>query len=125
MVSNDMFALWAFRRTVASLKRLGARETADIIRKNLAERLRQYLNRRFDRKYHVETSGIVQLVDLTCNSANKEHGVWYEPTPIRTLKSIFSALPEDVSDFTFIDCGSGTGRTMLFASNYNFRRIIG
>jgi 16S rRNA G966 N2-methylase RsmD len=107
------------------LKRYGARETAGLIRKNLAEQARQRLNRRFDEKYHVDTSGVIFLSDLTCESANKAHGVWYEPTPLRTLECMFSMLPRDVSEFTFIDFGSGKGRTMLYASNFNFRSIIG
>lgn len=124
-MSGPRWALWAFGRVFKSLKELGARGTADLIHKNLAEFVRQYLDRRFDRKHHVDTAGITQLADLTCDSGNKEHGVWYEPTPLRTLKCVFSSLPADVSDLTFIDFGSGKGRTLLYASNYNFRRIIG
>jgi len=37
-----------------------------------------------------------------------------------TLKTTF-----DFHDFTFIDLGSGKGRTLLMASDYPFRRIIG
>jgi SAM-dependent methyltransferase len=33
--------------------------------------------------------------------------------------------PLDLRDFTFIDLGSGKGRTLLMASDYPFRRIIG
>ena len=38
---------------------------------------------------------------------------------------MLSALPIDYRDFTFIDIGSGKGRTLLMASDYPFRRIIG
>ena len=31
----------------------------------------------------------------------------------------------DFRDFTFVDLGSGKGRTLLMASDYSFRRIIG
>jgi len=116
---------WAFRRVMTSFKALGPRETAGLIRKNLAEYARKCVNRHFDRKYHVDTSGTTQLADLTCESTNKPLGILYEPTPLRTLKCMFSMLPSDLSDFTFIDYGSGKGRTMLYASGYNFRRIIG
>lgn len=119
------FGIWAVRKAFWYLTRYGARETAGLIRKNLAQQARHHLNRRFDAKYRVETSGVTFLNELTCDSENKAHGVWYEPTPIRTLKCMFSMLPADVSDFTFIDFGSGKGRTMLFAANYRFRRIVG
>jgi len=92
-MGKDRLLLWAAKRLLVCIREVGANETAELIRKNLAELTRQYLNRRFDRKFHVETSGIVQLAGLTCDSPNKEHGAWYEPTPIRTLKSIFSSLP--------------------------------
>lgn len=114
-----------FRRSLTSLQQDGARETIALFEKNVAECARQYVNKRFDQKHNIDTAGIVQLADLTCDSTNKEHGVWYEPTPIRTLKQIFAALPSDLSTFTFVDFGSGKGRTILYASNYGFRKIIG
>ncbi len=125
VANRKLFLLWAGQRVLASFKNFGVRGTATLIRKNLAERARLYLNRRYDRKYNINTTGVTQLVDVTCSSPNKEFGVCYEPTPIRTLKCMFSLLPADVSEFTFIDFGSGKGRTILYASNYNFRRIIG
>lgn len=124
-MNNQVFGSWAVRRVLTSFKDQGVRETARLIRKNLAEYARQYVNWRFDRIYHVDTAGVTQLADLTCESSNKQHGILYEPTPLRTLKCMFSMLPADVSDFTFVDFGSGKGRTMLYASNYNFRRIMG
>lgn len=116
---------WAARRLLECLKARGIAETAGLVRKNLAECARQYLNRRFDRKFNVDTSGVVQLAELTCAGENKAYGVWYEPTPIRTLKCMFALLQGDLSTYTFIDFGSGKGRTMLYASNFGFRRIVG
>jgi SAM-dependent methyltransferase len=53
----------------------------------------------------------------------------YQPTEpaafremIETFRQISGAYLED---FTFIDLGSGKGRTLLMASDYPFRRIIG
>lgn len=122
---RESYPFWACKRVSNALAQRGIRDTAVLIRKNLAEWMRIRINRRFDAKYRVDTSGIVQLADLTCEGANKTHGVWYEPTPLRTLKCMFALLPKDLSEFTFIDFGSGKGRTLVFASNYNFRRIIG
>lgn len=118
--------LTSFARSVfRHLQTSGLRKTASLIWRNLSALLGHYLNRRFDKRFHVDTSGVVQLAGLTCDSGNKEHGFWYEPTPIRTLKRMFSLLRSDIPGTTFIDFGSGKGRTILFASNYNFRRIIG
>ena len=38
---------------------------------------------------------------------------------------MMQSLPIDYTQFTFIDLGSGKGRTLLIASDYPFRRIIG
>ena len=38
---------------------------------------------------------------------------------------ILSTVPASPEEFTFIDLGSGKGRTLLMASDYPFRRIIG
>jgi hypothetical protein len=38
---------------------------------------------------------------------------------------MLAAVPVDVSGFTFIDLGSGKGRTLMMASEYSFQRIIG
>lgn len=116
---------WAVRRLVYTLVEAGPAETWQLVRKNIAERVRRRVNARFDRKFNIETAGIVLLNQVTCPDDNRAYGIWYEPTPPRTLKFMFSLLPEDVSSFTFIDFGSGKGRTILYASAYKFRRIIG
>jgi SAM-dependent methyltransferase len=125
VIAKDPWGFWACRKLARHVRERGVGETAQLIRKNIAAYARRYLNRRFDQKYHVDTAGLVQLSELTCESDNKAHGVWYEPTPIKTLKCMFAPLPADLSDFTFIDYGCGKGRTILYASNYNFRRIVG
>ena len=124
-MNQRVSASWAFRRVLASVRNLGPGQTTGLIRKNLAECARRYVNRRFDLKFNVDTAGVTQLADLTCDSSNKQHGILYEPTPLRTLKCMFAMLPADLRDFTFIDFGSGKGRTIVYASNYNFRKIIG
>lgn len=124
-MANTAVGFEAARKTLQFFRQYGTKETVGLIRKNLAEKARQHLNRRFDKKHNVDTSGVTFLHQLTCDSDNTVHGVWYEPTPLRTLDCMFSMVPRNVSDFTFIDFGSGKGRTMLYASNFNFRRIIG
>jgi len=53
----------------------------------------------------------------------------YQPTEADLFREMIEALREqthlDFSDFVFIDLGSGKGRTLLMASDYPFRRIIG
>jgi SAM-dependent methyltransferase len=49
----------------------------------------------------------------------------YQPTDPSTFREMMAALPIDFHEFTFIDIGSGKGRTLLMASEYPFRKILG
>src|SRR5579863_5704533 len=53
----------------------------------------------------------------------------YQPTDPALFREMLDALAEQarisLSDFTFVDLGSGKGRTLLMASDYPFRRILG
>ncbi len=49
----------------------------------------------------------------------------YQPTEPALFHQMLATLPIAFDTFTFIDLGSGKGRTLLMASEYPFRRIIG
>jgi hypothetical protein len=53
----------------------------------------------------------------------------YQPTDSALFHEMIAALSRqagfDFREFTFIDLGSGKGRTLLMASDYPFRRIVG
>ncbi|HYT19559.1 MAG TPA: class I SAM-dependent methyltransferase [Candidatus Polarisedimenticolia bacterium] len=53
----------------------------------------------------------------------------YQPTERELFYEMMDALAQhtkiNFNDFTFIDLGSGKGRTLLMASDYPFRRIVG
>jgi SAM-dependent methyltransferase len=49
----------------------------------------------------------------------------YQPTDAALFQEMMASLPIDFSQFTFVDLGSGKGRTLLMASEYPFRRIVG
>jgi SAM-dependent methyltransferase len=53
----------------------------------------------------------------------------YQPTERELFQEMVDALQRhttiDFREFTFIDLGSGKGRTLLMASDYPFRRILG
>ena len=49
----------------------------------------------------------------------------YQPTDAALFQEMLASLPIDFSEFTFVDLGSGKGRTLLMASEYPFRRIVG
>jgi SAM-dependent methyltransferase len=53
----------------------------------------------------------------------------YQPTEAGLFHEMLDALHQqthlDSRDFVFVDVGSGKGRTLLMASDYAFRRIVG
>lgn len=53
----------------------------------------------------------------------------YQPTEPALFHQMIVSLQQqahlDFREFTFIDLGSGKGRTLLLASDYRFRRIVG
>jgi SAM-dependent methyltransferase len=53
----------------------------------------------------------------------------YQPTESALFHEMLEALRQqsqsDFCDFVFVDMGSGKGRTLLMASDYPFRRIVG
>jgi hypothetical protein len=49
----------------------------------------------------------------------------YQPTEPALFREMVLSLQVDFSQSTFIDIGSGKGRTLLMASDFPFRRILG
>jgi SAM-dependent methyltransferase len=49
----------------------------------------------------------------------------YQPTDPAVFHEMLTQLPLDVSQFTFLDLGSGKGRTLLLAADYPFAQIVG
>lgn len=52
-------------------------------------------------------------------------GGQYQPSEPDLFRQMLRALPVAPDSFTFIDLGSGKGRTLLMASDFPFRRIEG
>jgi len=86
---------------------------------------RDKVSRSFDEIYGTNTARRIAVENLKIESANKDHGNPYDPVPV----SLFTKLLENVKvrheDYVFLDIGSGKGRTLLLASNYPFKKVIG
>ncbi len=114
-----------WRSATAKIRNEGLVGTVSLIRKNAVFAYRLWRDRQFDRTYGTDTSGRVELSHLTVVGENRERGVYFESTPTALFRFFLSNLRIDFSEFTFIDLGSGKGRTLLLASDYPFKRIIG
>ena len=99
----------------------------EFVRDSTPERRRQrYGDAEYDWDHHVNTTS------AAVGWRNRLLGIFhspYQPTQPDLFREMLEALRQqshfDFHDFVFIDLGSGKGRTLLMASDYNFRRIVG
>ncbi len=80
----------------------------------------------YDWDYRVNTtSGAVKWRERLLGKFHSE----YQPTEPTIFHEMMSSLSAQdgfkFADYTFVDLGSGKGRTLLMASDYPFRKIIG
>lgn len=114
------------RKLVAVCKERGARAALHAVMNRLDRELRLCADRwGFDRRYHVDTSGLIAQAGLDISKAQRREAVHYEPMPVKALRGMLKTLAIDHDGYTFIDFGSGKGRTLLLASEYPFKKIIG
>ena len=107
--------LTRFKKIFEYLKTEGFVKTLKICYKNMA----YYFS--FDHRFGVDTDGFIDLGDV--DPALK--GLQYYATYPKTFQKIMSYIPVRHQDFIFVDIGCGKGRTLLLASDYNFKKIIG
>ncbi|MCE5279323.1 MAG: class I SAM-dependent methyltransferase [Planctomycetaceae bacterium] len=86
---------------------------------------RQHFDHSFDKQYGTDTTGFIPIGALTVPAEHEDHAREYLPSDTNIFRGILARVPIDHSQFTFIDFGSGKGRTLLLASDYPFKRIIG
>lgn len=100
---------------------------AEFVRDSTPERRRQrYGDAEYDWDHRVNTtSGAVGWHDRLLGVFHSP----YQPTESALFHEMIGTLAVrdgfDFRDFAFIDLGSGKGRTLLMASDYSFRRIVG
>jgi SAM-dependent methyltransferase len=99
----------------------------EFVRDSTPERRRQhYGDAEYDWDHRVNTtSAAVSWRDRLLGAFHSP----YQPTESTLFHKMLEALRRqshcDLHDFVFIDLGSGKGRTLLMASDYPFRRIVG
>jgi SAM-dependent methyltransferase len=86
------------------------------------QRRRRYGDMEYDWEHRVDTTAAtVSARDRFIGLLNSP----YQPTDPELFKEMMAELPVRFEEFTFIDVGSGKGRTLLIAADYSFRRIVG
>jgi tRNA G46 methylase TrmB len=87
-----------------------------------ARRRERYGDIEYDWDHRVDTTS------ATVGWKDRFHGLFhspYQPTEPALFREMVRSLQVDFSQATFIDIGSGKGRTLLMASDFPFRRILG
>jgi hypothetical protein len=101
-----------------------AAESAELLRDLSPGRRRsRYGDIDFDFDHGVDTTWAT--VPLRSRIRELVSGARYQPSEPSLFHRIVQSLPVAPDGLTFIDLGSGKGRTLLMASDYSFRRIIG
>jgi hypothetical protein len=101
-----------------------ARELIDMLRDLTPERRRsRYGDIDFDFDHNVDTTWAT--VSLRTRLREWLSGGQYQPSEPAAFRGMIDSIPAPLDGFTFIDLGSGKGRTLLMASSYPFRRILG
>ena len=98
----------------------------EFVRNSTPARLRsRFGDAEYDWDYRVNTSsGAVGWRDRLLGVLHSP----YQPTEPALFREMIEMLEQngvDLSEFTFIDLGSGKGRTLLMASDSPFRRVVG
>lgn len=83
------------------------------------------ISRRFDKRFNVNTAGIVLTGDLDISPLQKSSASMYKGTDGITFGVVISALKIEYSKFVFIDYGSGRGKALILAAHFHFKRIVG
>lgn len=100
-----------------------ARNLWGFVRDSTPERRRQrYGDMEFDWEHRVNTTS--GTVGWRARLLGLFHSP-YQPTEPSLFREMMASLPIEFDTFTFIDLGSGKGRTLLMASEYPFRKIVG
>lgn len=124
-VASALRAWWQEQHDASVGQRL-RRLTAivhEFLRDSLPDRKRQrFGDAEYDWDFRVDTTSAnvgwrARFIGLLNSS--------YQPIEPEIFREMMRALPIDVREFTFIDIGSGKGRALLMASQFQFRRIIG
>jgi len=85
------------------------------------ERLR-YGDMDYDWDYHVDTkSAAIGWRNRLLGALHSP----YQPTEPAIFREMVDSLGIEAPQYTFLDLGSGKGRTLLMASEYPFRRVLG
>ncbi|WP_417370883.1 hypothetical protein [Gelidibacter japonicus] len=106
------------------LKRVVNKLQNEGLKKTLTGVTTYMYDRYFDAKYQIDTYNWVSKEDLIVEGAVAEHASLYQATRVLPLRKLFKILNLD-KNTVLMDIGSGKGRVLLVASEFNFKEVRG
>ena len=88
-------------------------------------KIQKYFDGKMDRRYGLDTQGIIFPSAMPFTSPHKKFSCNYQPTTEHTFRHLMSYLPDKLAGFDFIDIGCGKGRVLFYAADWQFERIVG
>jgi predicted RNA methylase len=110
---------------VAKVREAGIGGTAGFIKRQLRYQACSFLGVRWDRKYGVDTSGQIDLIDIEVVGPNRDSGYSSVSTSPSAYAFLSAFFPAGWKEFTFVDVGCGKGRVLMLAALQGFDTIIG
>ena len=122
--------IWSLLKNIySSIAKRGVRSTIAIIICLCQEMLNKKTKKpddEVDKKDKVDTATVIRTGNLETKSKNWKYASAYKATHSSfSLSKLLSSFSIDLSEYYFIDLGSGKGRVILMASMLPFKEIIG
>lgn len=115
----DVKALWR------SVLEHGPIRIFPIVWRTVAGRGHHVADRRFDRRYAVDTCALVGADEILKPEYRERAGILYQACPTLAIRSYLAAVPGRRSDFVLVDFGSGKGRVVLLGALLGFKKAVG
>lgn len=103
----------------------GFGQTVKAVLRRLRSRFRRWSDAALDRRYGIDTCGVIEPEELDSIGEHAEFSTGHEPIQPSVFTAMFRSLPLEHPEYTFIDFGSGKGRAVIMAAHLPFRHIIG
>lgn len=107
------------------LHRRGVWGTLKALPAYIVDRWRARADEEIDRKYGIDTGGVLEKEALGGRGEHTESSTGYEAIQVLLFRRIMRDLPVKPEECAFVDFGSGKGRALLMAAEQGFRRVIG
>lgn len=109
----------------AKVRAAGIWGTSEFVKRQLRYHVCSFLGARWDRKYDVDTSGQIDLVDIDVVGSNKDGGYSSVSTSPSAYAFLSAFFPADWKGFRFVDVGCGKGRVLMLAALQGLDTILG